>query len=62
MGLDPNQHQGLFGESLVRVLASAAGLIVARAELDMQHIRGRQSVLGSPTRVTTTSGTRTVGG
>jgi len=34
MGLDPNQHQGLFGESFVRVLASAAGLIVARAELD----------------------------
>lgn len=35
MGLDPNQHQGLFGESFVRVLASAAGLIVARAELDV---------------------------
>lgn len=35
MGLDRNQHQGLFGESLVRVLASAAGLIVARAELDV---------------------------
>jgi len=35
MGLDPNQHQGLFGESFVRVLASAAGLVVARAELDV---------------------------
>jgi hypothetical protein len=35
MGLDRNQHQGLFGESLVRVLASAAGLIVSRAELDV---------------------------
>lgn len=35
MGLDPNQHQGLFGESFVRVLASAAGLIVSRAELDV---------------------------
>lgn len=35
VGLDPNQHQGLFGESFVRVLASAAGLIVARAELDV---------------------------
>jgi hypothetical protein len=35
MGLDRNQHQGLFGESFVRVLASAAGLIVARAELDV---------------------------
>lgn len=34
MGLDPNQHQGLFGESFVRVLASAAGLIVSRPELD----------------------------
>ena len=35
MGLDRNQHQGLFGESFVRVLASAAGLIVSRAELDV---------------------------
>ncbi|MGH4015122.1 MAG: DUF4365 domain-containing protein [Pseudonocardiaceae bacterium] len=35
LGLDPNQHQGLFGESFVRVLASAAGLVVARAELDV---------------------------
>ncbi|MGQ0773710.1 MAG: DUF4365 domain-containing protein [Pseudonocardiales bacterium] len=35
MGLDPNQHQGLFGESFVRVLASAAGLIVSRPELDV---------------------------
>ncbi len=35
MGLDPNQHQGLFGESFVRVLASAAGLIVSRPDLDV---------------------------
>jgi hypothetical protein len=35
MGLDPNQHQRLFGESFVRALASAAGLIVSRAELDV---------------------------
>jgi len=35
MGLDRNQHQGLFGESFVRVLASAAGLIVSRPELDV---------------------------
>ncbi|MGH3515388.1 MAG: DUF4365 domain-containing protein [Pseudonocardiaceae bacterium] len=35
MGLHRNQHQGQFGESFVRVLASAAGLIVARAELDV---------------------------
>lgn len=35
MGLDPNQHQGSFGESFVRVLASAAGLTVARADLDV---------------------------
>lgn len=35
MGLDPRAHQGVFGESFVRVLASAAGLIVARAELDV---------------------------
>ena len=35
MGLGRNQHQGSFGESFVRMLASAAGLIVARAELDV---------------------------
>lgn len=35
MGLDPKAHQGLFGESFVRVLASAAGLIVSRADLDV---------------------------
>lgn len=35
VGLDPNQHQGYFGESFVRVLASAAGLIVAKADIDV---------------------------
>jgi hypothetical protein len=33
--LDPRQHQGLFGETFVRALASAAGLVVAKAELDV---------------------------
>lgn len=35
MTLDHRQHQGLFGEAFVRVLASAAGLVVARADLDV---------------------------
>lgn len=29
------QHQGLYGETFIRALASAAGLIVARADLDV---------------------------
>jgi hypothetical protein len=32
--LDANNHQGKFGEDYVRVLASAAGLIVQRPDLD----------------------------
>ncbi|RZS32194.1 uncharacterized protein DUF4365 [Herbihabitans rhizosphaerae] len=35
MSLNRNQHQGLYGESFVRVLASAAGLTVAKADLDV---------------------------
>ncbi len=35
MALDPRQHQGLFGESFVHVLASAAGLTVAKSDLDV---------------------------
>jgi hypothetical protein len=35
MTLNHRQHQGLFGEAFVRVLASAAGLVVARADLDV---------------------------
>lgn len=33
--LNPRQHQGLYGETFIRALASAAGLIVARADLDV---------------------------
>lgn len=33
--LDPRQHQGLFGEAYVRVLASAAGLIPGKGDLDV---------------------------
>lgn len=32
--LDPNRHQGKFGEDYVRVLASAAGLIVMKEDID----------------------------
>lgn len=32
--LDANQHQGKFGEDYVRVLASAAGLIVLKEDID----------------------------
>lgn len=35
MVLDPNQHQGFFGESFVRALAAAAGLTVAKPEPDV---------------------------
>ncbi|HWE91873.1 MAG TPA: DUF4365 domain-containing protein [Pseudonocardiaceae bacterium] len=35
MPLDPNQHQGLFGEAFIRVLAAAAGLTVARTDPDV---------------------------
>lgn len=36
--LDQNNHQGMFGEAFVRVLASAAGLAVAREEPDCTGI------------------------
>jgi hypothetical protein len=36
--LDANQHQGKFGEDYVRVLASAAGLIVLKDDLDTDGI------------------------
>lgn len=35
MALDRNQHQGLFGETFVEVLASAAGLLATRPRLDV---------------------------
>lgn len=35
MGLNRWQHQGLFGETFIRALASAAGLIVTRVDLDV---------------------------
>lgn len=36
--LDANQHQGKFGEDYVRVLASAAGLIVLKDDLDADGV------------------------
>ncbi|WP_163511660.1 DUF4365 domain-containing protein [Fodinicola acaciae] len=45
MALDRSQHQGLYGESFVRVLASAAGLTVARPDLDVD---GTDFTLGYP--------------
>ncbi|WP_405644388.1 DUF4365 domain-containing protein [Streptomyces sp. NBC_00019] len=36
--LDAKQHQGKFGEDYVRVLASAAGLIVSQDDLDADGI------------------------
>jgi uncharacterized protein DUF4365 len=36
--LDAKQHQGKFGEDYVRVLASAAGLIVLKEDLDADGI------------------------
>ena len=36
--LDRNNHQGKFGEDYVRVLASAAGLLVAKYDLDIDGI------------------------
>lgn len=35
MGLDRHRHQGYFGETFIRALASAAGLVVSRADLDV---------------------------
>lgn len=36
--LDANQHQGKFGEDYVRVLASAAGLLVLQGDLDADGV------------------------
>jgi len=36
--LDAKQHQGKFGEDYVRVLASAAGLIVLKEDLDVDGV------------------------
>jgi Domain of unknown function (DUF4365) len=36
--LDANQHQGKFGEDYVRVLASAAGLIVFKEDIDVTGV------------------------
>ncbi|MEU4220883.1 DUF4365 domain-containing protein [Actinoplanes sp. NPDC026623] len=36
--LDPKQHQGKFGEDYVRVLASAAGLVVTKEDIDADGI------------------------
>jgi hypothetical protein len=53
--LDANQHQGKFGEDYVRVLASAAGLIVLKDDLDADGIdlgfraTGRYGRAQSPT-------------
>jgi len=43
MPLDPKQHQGLFGETFVRVLAAAAGLTLAKTEPD---VTGEDFTLG----------------
>lgn len=53
--LDARQHQGKFGEDYVRVLASAAGLIVLKDDLDVDGIdlgfraTGRYGKVYSPT-------------
>ncbi|WP_155060491.1 DUF4365 domain-containing protein [Streptomyces blattellae] len=53
--LDARQHQGKFGEDYVRVLASAAGLIVVKDDLDVDGIdlgfraTGRYGRVLSPT-------------
>jgi hypothetical protein len=53
--LDAKQHQGKFGEDYVRVLASAAGLIVLKDDLDADGIdlgfraTGRYGRVYSPT-------------
>ncbi|MFC4082853.1 DUF4365 domain-containing protein [Amycolatopsis samaneae] len=38
MGLSKSEHQGAFGESFVQVLASAAGLTVAKENIDTRGI------------------------
>jgi hypothetical protein len=53
--LNANQHQGKFGEDYVRVLASAAGLLVLKDDLDVDGIdlgfraTGRYGRVYSPT-------------
>src|SRR3954447_6616250 len=53
--LNANQHQGKFGEDYVRVLASAAGLLVLKDDLDVDGIdlgfraTGRHGFVCSPT-------------
>ena len=53
--LDANQHQGKFGEDYVRVLASAAGLLVMKDDLDVDGIdlgfraTGQHGRVSSPT-------------
>ncbi|GAA3560795.1 hypothetical protein GCM10022419_046780 [Nonomuraea rosea] len=53
--IDVRQHQGKFGEDYVRVLASAAGLIVLKDDLDVDGIdlgfraTGRYGRVYSPT-------------
>lgn len=53
--LDVRQHQGKFGEDYVRVLASAAGLLVLKDDLDVDGIdlgfraTGRYGRVFSPT-------------
>lgn len=48
--LDPNQHQGKFGEDYVRVLASAAGLVVTKEDIDADGIDLGFKALGSRAR------------
>lgn len=53
--LDAKQHQGKFGEDYIRVLASAAGLLVLKDDLDVDGIdlgfraTGRYGHVYSPT-------------
>ncbi len=49
--LDANQHQGKFGEDYVRVLASAAGLLVLKDDLDVDGIDLGFRATGRPGRV-----------
>lgn len=45
MAMDRNQHQGLFGESFVQVLASAAGLVMGKPYPD---VTGTDFTFGYP--------------
>ncbi|MFG2043995.1 DUF4365 domain-containing protein [Dactylosporangium sp. NPDC048998] len=44
-GLERKTHQGYYGEAFVRLLAAAAGLVVARADLD---VTGEDFTIGYP--------------